>query len=200
MAWPSCGLVWKPTSSGTPAARQRTRSSVQDLGRYRSRSTSATPPGAAYARNTPTWQVSCLPTVPVYWRWTPAERSPFLPKARLIQHQHRIGITQLLHDIVADAAGVPPRAIQQPLHPIRGLLTCLFGQPPAVLALDLAQQPSQVGQRPPARLHPPEPPTDALVQLDQPVRPHPDLFLGLLDLVARPRRAPRCLRHAAPFP
>jgi hypothetical protein len=35
------------------------------------------------------------------------------------------------------------------------------------------------------------------VQLDQPVRLHPDLFLGLLDLAARPRRAPRCLRHVA---
>jgi hypothetical protein len=144
MAWPSRGLVWKPTSSGTPAARQRIRSSVQDVGRYRSRSTRATPPGAAYARNTPTWQFSCLPTVPVSWRWTPAERSPFLHNARLVQHQHRIGIPQVLHDVVAqvipDPVGVPPRAVEQPLHPVWGLLPGLLGQPPAVLALNLAQQ------------------------------------------------------------
>src|SRR4029453_8530498 len=111
-------------------------------------------------------------------------------------------VAQLLHDVLAevvtDPVGVPPRAIQQPLHPIRGHLTGLFGQPPAVLALNLAQQALQVGQRPAARLHPTEPPTDALVQLDQPVCPHPGLLLGLLDLAARPRRAPRCLRHIAP--
>jgi hypothetical protein len=29
------------------------------------------------------------------------------------------------------------------------------------------------------------------------VRPHPGLLLGLLDLPAQPRRAPRCLRHVA---
>src|SRR4029453_18481586 len=111
-------------------------------------------------------------------------------------------VAQLLHDVLAevvtDPVGVPPRAIQQPLHPIRGHLTGLFGQPPAVLALNLAQQALQVGQRPAARLHPTEPPTDALVQLDQPVCPHPGLLLGLLDLAARPRRALRCLRHIAP--
>jgi hypothetical protein len=107
----------------------------------------------------------------------------------------------LLHDkvpqVVADAVGVPPRAVEQPLHPIRGHLTGLLGQPPAVLAFNLAQEALQVGQRPAARLHPTEPPTDALVQLDQPIGPHPGLLLGLLELAARPRRAPRCLRHVA---
>jgi len=132
----------------------------------------------------------------------PGRAVTLLHKARLIQHQHRIGSTQLLHDIVAQVVahpvGVPPGAIQQPLHPIRGHLTGLLGQPPAVLALDLAQQPSQVGQRATARLHPPEPSTDALVQLDQPVCPYPGLLLGLLDLAARPRRASHRLRHVAP--
>jgi len=73
----------------------------------------------------------------------------------------------------------------------------VLGQVPAVLAVDLAEQALQVGQRPAARLHPTKPLADALVQLDQPVRPHPGLFLGLLDLAARPRRAPRCLRRVA---
>jgi hypothetical protein len=106
-------------------------------------------------------------------------------------------LNDIIAQVIAHPVGVPPRAVEQPLHPIRGLLTRLFGQPPAVLALGLAQQPSQVGQRATARLHSPEPLTDALVQLDQPVRPHPGLLLGLLDLAARPRRAPRCLRHVA---
>jgi hypothetical protein len=142
-----------------------------------------------------------LPAVPVDWRWTPAERSPFLHNAGLVQHQHRLRVPQVLDhvlpEVVADPVGVPPRAIQQPLHPIRGQLPGLLGQPPAVLALDLAQQPLQVGQCPPPRLHPPEPSTDALVQLHQPICPDPGLLLGLLDLAARPRRAPRCLRHVA---
>jgi hypothetical protein len=131
----------------------------------------------------------------------PGRAVALLHKARLVQHQHRVGIPQLLNDVVAqvvaDAVGVPPGAVEQPLHPVRGHLTGLLSQPPAVLALELAQQPSQVSQRAPARLHPPEPPADALVQLDQPVRPHPCLLLGLLELAARPRRAPRCLRHVA---
>jgi hypothetical protein len=87
-----------------------------------------------------------LPAVPVSWRWTPAERSPFPHPARLVQHQHRRWVAQLRNDVVAqviaDPVGVPPGAVEQPLPPVRGLLTRLFGQPPAVLALDLAQQPS----------------------------------------------------------
>jgi hypothetical protein len=131
----------------------------------------------------------------------PGRAAALLHQARLVQHQHRVGIPQLLHDIVAQViahpVGVPPGAVEQPLHPVRCRLTRLFGQPPTVLALDLAQQPLQLGQRTTARLHSPKPPTDALVQLDQPIRPHPGLLLGLLDLAARPRQAPRCLRHVA---
>jgi hypothetical protein len=108
-----------------------------------------------------------LPTVPVSWRWTPAERLPFLHKARLVQHQHRLGVPQVLDhvlaQVIADLIGVPPRAIQQPLHPLWGLLTRLFGQPPAVLAPDLAQQSLRVGQHAAARLRSPEPPAAALV-------------------------------------
>jgi hypothetical protein len=47
MAWASWGLVWKVIWSGTPASAQRARSSVQQRGRYSSRSTSACPAGLA---------------------------------------------------------------------------------------------------------------------------------------------------------
>jgi hypothetical protein len=92
--------------------------------------------------------------VPVYWRATPAERVPFSGEPGLIQHQHRVWVTQVLDhvvaDVVTDAVGVPPGAVEQPLHAIEQQLAGLFGQPPAVLAFDLAEQSLQVAQRPPA--------------------------------------------------
>jgi hypothetical protein len=52
----------------------------------------------------------------------PAERSPFLHNARLVQHQHRVRVPQVLGHVVAqviaDPVGVPPRATEQPLHPV----------------------------------------------------------------------------------
>jgi len=69
----SSGFVAKSTSSPIPAARQRSRSSVHFSGRYSSRSISARlPSGVTQAANTPTWQFSTLPAVPVYIRATPA--------------------------------------------------------------------------------------------------------------------------------
>jgi hypothetical protein len=44
------GLVANPTWSGTPAARQRSASSVQERGRYSSRSITACPAWLAYTR------------------------------------------------------------------------------------------------------------------------------------------------------
>ena len=77
IAWACRGLVVNSTSSGMPAARHRSGSSVQDCGRYSSRSISACPCAEAYARNTPTWQFSVRPAVPEYCRCTPADRVPF---------------------------------------------------------------------------------------------------------------------------
>jgi hypothetical protein len=54
-----------------------------------------------------------------------------------------------------------------------------------------------VSGSPAARLHPPEPPTDALLQLNQPVCPYRRRLLGLLDLAAQPRQASHRLHHVA---
>ena len=50
------------------------------FGQYRSRSSKAWPSGLASPRNTPIWPFSTLPAVPIYWRATPAECSPFVRK------------------------------------------------------------------------------------------------------------------------
>src|SRR3712207_1365627 len=57
-----------------------------------------------------------------------------------VEPLHHVG-TQL----VADRIGVSVRGAQQPLHPIRGDLAGGRGQRPAVLALQLAHQPTQMG-------------------------------------------------------
>ena len=56
IAWACRGLAANSMSPGMPAPRHRSRSSVQDCGRYSSRSINARPCTDAYARNTPTWQ------------------------------------------------------------------------------------------------------------------------------------------------
>jgi len=79
MASASFGFVANATPPPIPAAAHRSRSSAHFLGMYSSRSISArAPPGAQYARNTPTWQFSTRPAVPVYCLATPADIRPFL--------------------------------------------------------------------------------------------------------------------------
>jgi hypothetical protein len=136
-------LVWKPTSSGIPAARQRPRSSVQDwAGTGPDRP--APPTGGRIGQEDRDLTVLLFADGAGVLALDPGRAVALLHNARLVQHQHRIKITQLLDHVVAqvipDPVGVPPRAIQQPLHPVWGLLPGLLGQPPAVLALNLAQQ------------------------------------------------------------
>jgi hypothetical protein len=49
--------------------------------------------------------------VPEYCRWTPAERSPLLQEAGVVDDQHRLTFTEMLDDVVAyvvqDLVGVP---------------------------------------------------------------------------------------------
>jgi hypothetical protein len=134
----------------------------------------------------------------------PGRVRALLDEPGLVPHQHRGGVAQVfdgvLAQVITHAVSVPAGAVEQPLHPIRGQLPGLFSQPPAVLALQRAEQPLQVPKGSAARLDASEPRPDPLVQLDQPVRPHPRLLLGLLDLAARPRRAPYCLRHVTRLP
>jgi hypothetical protein len=91
----------------------------------------------------------------------------FLHIAGLIHHQHRAGITQVLHDIaphvIANAIGVPPRAGQQCCIPsgVPGML----GDRPAVLPRQVSQQPQHERPRLPPRLHPAEPARDPAHQI-----------------------------------
>lgn len=72
----------------------------------------------------------------------------------VIQDQHRARISELVHDVIAHVVAqpidvsVPPA--QKPLHPVRRALTNVFGQCPAVLALQPRDQPGHV----PAHPHP----------------------------------------------
>jgi hypothetical protein len=52
-AWVCRGLDANSTWSGTPAGRQRSRSSIQEAGKYSSRSINARPCQEAYAKNVP---------------------------------------------------------------------------------------------------------------------------------------------------
>src|ERR1700741_5399117 len=67
-----------PLVGRDPASAQRSWSSAQLRGRYRARSISACPRGAAYVRYTATWEFSTRPAVPLYWRCTPTLCTPFL--------------------------------------------------------------------------------------------------------------------------
>jgi len=66
---------------------------------------------------------------------------------------------------------------KQALHPGGRRLPGLLGHLPAVLALDRAEQPRDVGAHPPTRLRPPEPRRHPRVQRIEIVRPAPDLML-----------------------
>jgi len=61
----------------------------------------------------------------------------------LVDHQHRLGIAQVLHqvptDVVADPVVVPHRPAEQVLHPIRGEVAGVLGDRPAVLARQVRQ-------------------------------------------------------------
>ena len=164
----SCPLVRKTALSGTPASCRRPRSSAHTWGRYNSRSSNALPLAPAWARNTPTWQFSIRPAVPLYCRCTPTDLSPFLRNPVLVYHQNSVGIAQMLHhvvpEVITNQVRVPPVVVKQALHSVGCTVASLFGQLPAVLALHRTEQPSQIGQSPSARLGPPEPGGDALMR------------------------------------
>jgi hypothetical protein len=90
----------------------------------------------------------------------PGRLAALLQEARLVQHQHRIRVAQVLDDVgaqvVADRVGVPAHAREEVLHAVRRRVAGGLGQLPAVLALQGRQQPAQVGQGPPPRLGPGE--------------------------------------------
>ena len=74
----------------------------------------------------------------------PDRLGALLQEPGLVDHQHRIVVAEVLHDVVAqvvaDRVGVPVGVVEQPLHRIRGGVPGLLGQRPAVLPLGRRQQ------------------------------------------------------------
>jgi hypothetical protein len=92
----------------------------------------------------------------------------FLDVPGLVDHQHRAGITQPFGDIaaqvVADRGVVPDRLAQQVLHPVRVVVTGMFGDGPAVLTGQPRQQPQHEPPDPAPRFDPGEPRRDLVHQ------------------------------------
>ena len=206
----SCGLVRNATSSGTRAARQRSGSSVHDLGQVQLPVDERPPLGAGVGEKDAELAVVDLAGGARVLALHPHRGGALLEEAGLVDHQHPGRVAQVLDHIgaqvVADQVRVPVSGGQQPLHPIRGRLPGMLGQLPAVLATHVAEQPPQIGQHPPAWLGAGEPPRDPGVQRPKPRRPPLDLLesclVGLRHVLPPPSRSalPAHLRPAAREP
>jgi len=99
----------------------------------------------------------------------------------LVDHQHRLGIAQVLDHIgahvVADRVLIPHGTSEQVLHPVRAGVAGVLSDRPAVLAWQLRQQPQNERLGPPAWLHSPEPPRDPAQQLLQPYLPSGRIYV-----------------------
>ena len=75
----------------------------------------------------------------------------FFQETRLVHHQHPVCVPQMLDHIPAQFIAyrflIPIRLGQEPLHPMRAAFAQLFGELPAVLALDGGQQGTQEAAR-----------------------------------------------------
>jgi hypothetical protein len=90
---------------------------------------------------------------------------------RLVDHQHRLGVGQVLDQgvthVIADGVLVPGRPSQQVLQAVRGRLAGVLGDRPAVLPGQVSQQPEHQRPRMPPRLHTRKPACDPAQQLLQ---------------------------------
>jgi hypothetical protein len=126
----------------------------------------AAPRADAYAKKTPTWQLTVSPAVPVYWRATPHDLAPFSRKP----------VSSTMRTPVASSprwsrtpSASQAAALSRRCPPWTGLAH-RFGELPAVLALRPVEQPRQVTPRPLARFGAGEPVGDPGVQLRPRVR------------------------------
>src|ERR1700681_3210393 len=163
------GFVANSTSSGTPAPTRRAESSIQDFGRYNSRSINAWPAAAAYAKYTPHLRVfdpsRGTGVLPLH----ADGGGTFLHIAGLVDHQHRIAVTQMCAhirpQILAHTVGIPLGARQQMLQPVRARVTTALGQRPAILAPQIRDQPQHQRTRVTQGLTPGEPRRDPVHNL-----------------------------------
>ena len=96
---------------------------------------------------------------------------PLLDKAGLIDDQHCICIAQVLCHVVTQNVPrqicIPMRTLEQVLHAVGRGITDELCQLPAVLALDVAQQPLQIAQHAGPGLGPLEQRRQAAVNAEQ---------------------------------
>jgi hypothetical protein len=95
-----------------------------------------------------------------------------LEVAGLVDDQHRVRVAQVLDEVgahvVADRVLVPDGPGEQVLHPVRGSITGVLSDRPAVLAWQVSEQAAHERPGPPAKVHPSEPtcdPAQHLVEL-----------------------------------
>jgi hypothetical protein len=99
----------------------------------------------------------------------------------LVDDQHRIGIAEVLHEVVAEVVAdpvvVPHRPGEQVLHPVGAGVAGVLGDRPAVLARQVRQQPVHECPGPLAWLHPAEPARHPAQQLLQPHLPSSRIYV-----------------------
>ncbi len=139
----SWGLVAKARSSGMPAFRQRSGSSVQERGTYRlGRWQRVRGPRSTRDRRRP-GVLDAAGRAGVLALDADGRRA-LLQIARLVDHEHRLVVGEVLDDVgahvIADRVGVPLRTVQQVLHAVRGRVARMLGQRPAVLPRQVRQQ------------------------------------------------------------
>jgi hypothetical protein len=135
----------------------------------------ATPCADAYARKTPTWQLTVSPAVPVVLAGDAAGFPPLLEEAGLVDDEDASRLVaevvdDVLPEVVADTVGVPGGSAQQALHAPRPGLPDRLGELPAVLALHPLEQPCQIAPGPFACFGASEAVSDPCVHLRQRVR------------------------------
>ena len=85
------------------------------------------------------------PAVPLYWRCTPTECSALLDVPGFVKDQDRVGVAEGVDDVVAQVVahrfGVPFRPRQQMLQPVRRGIPAVFGDRPAILAVQARDHP-----------------------------------------------------------
>jgi hypothetical protein len=110
------------------------------------------------------------PAVPLYWRCTPAECSPFY-ETGLVHNEYRVTLAQLFNDVfpqhVARSISIPLRSLEQLLHAVGRGFADPLSELPAVLAFNRAEQALQVRQCTLPRLGPSEQAAQPLVQCIQ---------------------------------
>ena len=169
------GLVANSVPFGIPAAAHRSGSSVQDAGRYKGPVDQRVPgrrgvgqidrdlgvldpPGGAGVLALHTHRVDSL-----------------LEVSGLVNHQDGVRVAEVVDDVaaevVADQVGVPDRAGQQVLQRIRCLRAAVLGDGPAVLPVQIGQQPEHQRGGVPAWFVPGEPATDPVQQVTEPGPP-----------------------------